>query len=43
MFSRLHAIAGYYVRVRVKLPDGYSHWMPSMSRNTAEVMDEVLG
>jgi hypothetical protein len=42
VFSRLHAIAGHYVRVRVKLPDGYSHLMPSMSRNTAEEMDEAL-
>ncbi len=23
--------------------DRYSHWMPSMSRNTAEGMDEALG
>jgi hypothetical protein len=35
------------MRVRVKLGssilDGYSHWMPSMVRNTAEGMDEALG
>ncbi len=23
--------------------DRYSHWMPSMGRNTAEGMDEALG
>jgi hypothetical protein len=23
--------------------DRYSHWMPSMRRNTAEGMDEALG
>jgi hypothetical protein len=23
--------------------DSYSHWMPSMSRNTADGMDEALG
>jgi hypothetical protein len=43
MFSRLPTIAGYCVRVRVKLPDSYSHWVPSMSRNTAQGMEEALG
>jgi hypothetical protein len=34
------------VWVRVKLGssilDSYAHWMPSMSRNTADGMDEAL-
>jgi hypothetical protein len=47
LFPVLPTIAGYCVRVRVKLGsstlDSYSHWMPSIARNTAEEMDEVLG
>jgi hypothetical protein len=47
LLSRLLTVAGYCVRVRVKpgssIFDSYSHWMPSMSRNTAEETDETLG
>jgi hypothetical protein len=46
LFSRVPTIAGYCVWVRVKLGssilDSYAHWMPSMSRNTADGMDEAL-
>jgi hypothetical protein len=47
VFSVLPTIVGYCVRVRVKLGssvlDSYSHWMPSIGRNTADGMDEALG
>jgi len=43
----LLTIARHCVRVRVKLGssivDSYTHWMPSITRNTAEGMDEALG
>jgi hypothetical protein len=46
-FGRSPGIAEYCVWVRVKLGssflDSYSHCMPSMSRNTADGMDEALG
>jgi hypothetical protein len=42
----LPTVAGYCVRVRVKLGssnlDSYSHWIPSMGRHAADVLDEAL-
>jgi hypothetical protein len=47
LFPVLPTVAGCCVRVRVKLGssivDSYTHWMPSIIRNTAEGMDEALG
>ena len=42
MFSRLHAIAGYCVRVRVKLPDSYLQDVPRGTLRS-EYRDSVSG
>ena len=41
-YDKTREPVGGHASIQLTL-DSYSHWMPSMGRNTADGMDEALG